>query len=409
MNFEAFVAFRYLRAKRKQTFISLITLLSVAGVALGVCTLVVVLSVMNGFESQVKDRLLGMNAHLMLLGITGEIRHPDKVMDRIMVDPEVVAAAPFAMGQVMVVAGGAASGVLIRGVALPQGLKVTALKQMMKSGRVDDLAAPGAGGLPGVALGQALAEQLGVATGSVVRLVNPLGEDTPVGRVPVSEPFRVVGIFESGMYQYDAGLAYTSLAAAQQLLGLGKSVSGVEVKVKDIYRADQVGARLSQGVGPSVYSRDWMSMNQNLFAALKLEKLAMFIILTFIVLVAAFGIVSSLIMLVMEKTRDIAILKAMGAPRAMIRRIFTLQGLIVGACGTLLGLAGGLVLCALLDRYKFIELPKNVYPFTTLPVQVDPWLVGLVGVSAVLICWLATLYPARVAGRLRPAEALRYE
>jgi lipoprotein-releasing system permease protein len=409
MTFEAFVAFRYLRAKRKQTFISLITLLSVAGVALGVCTLVVVLSVMSGFENQVKNKLLGMNAHLMVLGISGEITRPNKVMDRINQDPEVVAASPFVMGQVMVVAGGAASGVLLRGVELPQGLKVTALKQMMKSGKVEDLAKSDSRGLPGLALGSALAQQLGASIGSVVTLINPLGEDSPVGRVPKSEHFQVVGVFESGMYHYDTGLAYTSLAAAQELMDMGKAVSGVEVRVRDIYRAAEVGERLAMGVGPSVYSRDWMNMNQNLFAALKLEKLAMFIILTFIVLVAAFGIVSSLIMLVMEKTRDIAILKAMGATGKMIRRIFTLQGLIVGLCGTLLGLAGGLVLCALLDRYKFIELPKNVYPLSTLPVEVEPWLVALVGVSAVIICWLATLYPARVAGRLRPAEALRYE
>ena len=409
MSFEVMVALRYLRARRKQTFISLITLLSMVGVALGVCTLIVVLSVMNGAEQELTRKILGMSPQVMVFKAGQELERPGRVVAAARRDPRVVAAAPFVTGQVMLVSAAGASGAILRGLALPSGLKVLRLQDMMVQGRVRDLSSPGPDGLPGVILGTALARRLGVQRGARVNLINPLGEETPVGRVPKSEPFWVAGVFRSGMYQYDSALCYVSLQAAQEFLGLGRAVSGVELAVADIYQAGEVAARLVARLGPLYYARDWMSLNHSLFAALKLEKITMFVILILIVLVAAFGIVSSLVMLVMEKTRDIAILKAMGATAASVRRIFMLEGLIIGVCGTVAGVLGGLGLCALLERYQFIRLPADVYALDTLPVEVEPLLVALVAVCAVVISLLATVYPAQAAARLEAAEALRYQ
>lgn len=409
MQYEVSIALRYLRARRKQAFISLITLLSMAGVALGVCALIVVLSVMSGFETELKRKILGQSSHVLLFKAGEAMDRPAWVVKKAQADQEVAAAAPFVLGQAMVVAQGAASGAIMRGIALPASLKVSDIKDSLVRGSLEDLVRSKRDGLPGVVLGSALARRLGARMDEVVNLVNPLGEETPVGRIPKSEPFVVVGIFESGMYQYDSSLIYVSLPAAQEFFGLGSDVSGVELKVKDVYSADKVGLRVANALGPAYYARDWMRSNHSLFSALKLEKFTMFVILILIVLVAAFGIVSSLIMVVMEKGKDIAILKTMGATSKSIRRIFTLEGLVIGLCGTVLGLAAGLSLCALLDRYQFIHLPADVYPLSTLPVQVEPQMVALVGVCAVALCLVATLYPSWAAGRLDPVEALRYE
>lgn len=409
MRYELLVALRYLRARPSQSFISLITYLSMAGVALGVCALIVVLSVMSGFQAELKNKILGQSAHVLVFNASGGIDDPAKVEKAALADPEVKAAAPFVYGQVMMVAQGGAGGAVLQGLAIPKGLEVLDVEANMIDGSAASLAQRGPKGLPRVIVGSALARQMGLYPGAVVNLINPLGADSPVGRVPVSEPFEVAGLFESGMHQYDASVCYTSLEAAQAVMGMDGMVTGVEMTLHDIYAARQVAQRLTQKLGPLYYARDWIGMNHNLFSALELEKTAMFIILTLIVLVAAFGIVSSLVMLVIEKTRDIGVLKAMGATHRGVGRIFILEGLIIGSAGTLLGVAGGLGLCALLRRYKFIELPKDIYTMNSLPVLVEPWVVVLVAACAMAICLAATIYPARAAGRLDPVRALRYE
>lgn len=408
MRFEVFLALRFLRA-RQHAFINLITILSMAGVALGVCALIVVLSVMNGFQDEFTKKIVGMNSHVTVYRAGGVIDNPQAVVDKLSHMPQVKGVSPIVYGQVMLVAPAAASGAIVYGLEALNSPKAHELAAHITEGKLAALARPTAGGLWGLVVGSALARRLGLGTGSVVNVINPLGEDTPVGRAPKSEPFEVVGIFESGLYQFDSSIAFVGLAAGQRFLGLGQGVSGMEVMLRDLYQAPRMAQEIERALGPLYFARDWISTNKNLFAALKLEKIAMFVILILIVFVASFGIVSSLIMMVMAKTRDIGILKALGATRTSLRRVFMLQGLVIGLAGTLVGVGGGLVLCWLLSRYHFIELPKAVYPINTLPVQVEPLMVAAVAGVAVLISLLATIYPARVAGGLDPVRALRYE
>jgi lipoprotein-releasing system permease protein len=409
MSYELTVALRYLRARRTQGFISLISLLSMLGVALGVCALIVVTAVMTGFEGELRSKILGQNAHVAIFEAGRPMKDWAKVVEASQEDQGVTAAMPFVFNQVMLVSENDASGGLMRGIQLPKSLEVTRLPQMMIQGKASALIKRGKDKLPGIVLGKALARRLWVHPGSKLNVINPLGEDTPVGRIPKSQPFEVVGIFESGMYQYDSSMCYVAIEEAQDFFNLGKRVTGVELKVVDVYAADELGKRVVSKLGSSFVAQDWIRTNGSLFAALKLEKFAMFVILCLIILVAAFGIISSLIMMVMEKTRDIGILKAMGATKSSIRRIFVYQGCIIGFCGTLFGMLGGLLVCWLLKEYKFIELPSDVYPMTSVPVDLQPWILGLVCVCAVVISLLATIYPSRFAGRLEPVEALRYE
>jgi len=413
MNFEVFVSLRYLFAKRRQTFISLITLISIAGVAVGVMALIVVLGVMNGFQDDVRNRILGITSHMMVMSFNGTISNYKDVMSQIQEQPGVVASTPFVHTQVMMSSGRSVSGAVLRGISLDTALDVINLQKNMDSGNVSDLRQPGDGDAssssPGIILGKELASHLNVRQGDWITIISPTGRLTPMGQVPKSKLFRVVGIFESGMYEYDNTLAYVDLGAAQQFLGFGDVVLRIEVKVANIYGAREVSEALQSRLGSPFWVRDWMQMNQALFSALKLEKVVMFIILTLIILVAAFNIVSSLIMLVMETTRYIAIMKAMGATTASIRKIFVVEGLMVGVSGTTLGTIGGFVLCSLLREYKFIELPNVVYGIKKLPVNVATFDVVMIALAAVVLSLVATLYPSRQAAKLDPAEALRYE
>lgn len=413
MTFEFFVSLRYLLAKRRQTFISLITLISIAGVAVGVTALIVVLAVMNGFQEDLRNRILGITSHIVVGNFNGTITDYEALLPEVRTVKGVVAATPFTYSQVMISSGKNVSGAILRGIDLDTAPEVINLRKNLVRGNLEDLRSSTSEGTSvsdqTIILGVELAKNLGVHQGEWVTLISPTGRLTPMGQNPKSRLFRVVGIFESGMYEFDNTLAYISLPAAQQFLGIGNAVTGIEVRIKDIYEAATVAETLRSRLGYPFWVRDWMQMNRNLFSALKLEKTVMFIILTLIVLVAAFNIVSSLIMLVMEKTRDIAIMKAMGATTARIRNIFVLEGFMIGISGTILGLMGGVTLCAILKQYRFIELPRDVYYLSTLPVVLKAFDVFTIALSAILITLLATIYPSRQAAKLDPAEALRYE
>ncbi len=412
-GFEFFISIRYLLAKRRQTFMSLITFISVAGVAVGVTALIVVLAVMNGFHEDLRNRILGITSHVNIGSFAGVIHNYKGLMREVDQDPEVVASAPFIYAQVMLTSGRNVSGAILRGIEPLSASKVIKIQDNLISGNLADLVPSKQEGpepgYPGMILGKELANNLGVRTGDWVTVISPAGRLTPIGQIPKSKTFQVVGLISSGMFEYDNTLAYVDLAVAQQFLGMGDSVTGIEARVTDIYDAGKVSERLRARLGSPYYVRDWMQMNSSFFSALKLEKVVMFVILTLIVLVAAFNIVSSLIMLVMEKGRDIAILKAMGATTASIRKIFVLEGFLIGISGTTLGMLGGFVLCGLLKRYKFIKLPPGVYQISTLPVQMQASDLAVIAFSAILISLVATLYPSRKAAGLDPAEALRYE
>jgi lipoprotein-releasing system permease protein len=414
MSYEFFIGLRYLKAKRKQTFVSLITIISIAGVTVGVTALIVVLAVMNGFKDDLRDKILGVTSHVVISRFDGNISDYEAVEAKIEKVPGVEAATPFIYTQVMISSRQAISGAVLRGVDPDTASEVINLSKNLRVGSLKDLAAEkglkGPIGTPGIILGNELARNLGVSQGDPVSVISPLGRLTPLGQVPRSQTFRVTGIFDSGMYEYDSTLAYVSLWAAQRFLGIGNRVTGIEVRAFDIYQADKVARAISKALdGYPYWSRDWMRMNKNLFSALKLEKIVMFIILTLIILVAAFNIVGTLIMVVLEKTRDIAILKSMGATRRSIMKIFMIEGAVIGLVGTILGLLGGYILCELLATYKFIELPQDVYYISTLPVKMNPMDVTLIAVAAMVISLAATLYPAWQASRLDPAEAIRYE
>lgn len=413
MNFELFVSLRYLLAKRRQTFISLITFISIAGVAVGVMALIVVLAVMNGFQDDLRNRILGITSHAIVGSFNGTFSDYQHLLEEVEKEPGVMAATPFIHAQVMISSGKSVSGALLRGIDPQTAARVINIQENMIRGNLGDLRSEKVTGegppVQGIILGVELCNNLGVRQGEWVTVISPSGRLTPMGQVPKSKLFQVVGVLQSGMYEYDNTLAYISLTAAQQFLGLTDVVSGIEMRLEDIYLAHKIADSLRTRLGLPYWVRDWMQMNRNLFSALKLEKVVMFIILTLIILVAAFNIVSSLIMLVMEKTRDIAILKAMGATTSSIRKIFVMEGFLIGTSGTILGLLGGFALCSLLKKYQFIELPRDVYYISTLPVKLELSDVGMIALSAIFISLVATFYPSRQAARLDPAEALRYE
>ena len=414
MSYELFIGLRYLKAKRKQTFVSLITLISIAGVMVGVTALIVVIAVMNGFKEDLRDKILGVTSHVVISRFDGNISKYQEVRAKVGEVSGVNAATPFIYTQVMISSRKAISGAVLRGIEPKTASKVINLPKNLRAGSLEELEAEnkpeGMRSTPGIILGNELARNIGASRGEPVTVISPLGRLTPLGRVPRSQTFRVAGIFDSGMYEYDSTIAYVSLWAAQRFLGIGDRVTGIEVRVDDIYAADRVARAIGKALdGYPYWSRDWMRMNKNLFSALKLEKIVMFIILTLIILVAAFNIVGTLIMVVIEKTRDIAILKSMGATRRSIMKIFMIEGAVIGLVGTLLGLLGGYTLCTLLATYKFIELPSDVYYISTLPVQMNPLDVALIALAAIVITLAASVYPAWQASRFDPAEAIRYE
>jgi lipoprotein-releasing system permease protein len=409
LPFEIAVGLRYIKAKRKQAFISVISAFSVLGVMLGVMTLIIVLGVMNGFEKDLKEKILGTVSHLVVMSHSNRtLTEWPRIMDRINVFDGVEATTPYVYGQAMLSTNGRVRGVIVRGIDIRTAGRVISLPRYLVQGSLDGLAAE-ADGLGGIIVGKELAVLNSLRMGDVVQLISPQGKRTPIGAVPQVRNFRIVGIFQSGMYEFDSNLVYMELSQAQKFFEMGQGVTGIEVYLRDIYYAPKLGTRIEASLGTSFWTRTWKDMYRNLFSALKLEKIAMFIILTFIILVASFNIIISLIMLVMEKSRDIAVLKALGATSDRIMRIFIVQGMLVGVVGTFLGAVGGVVGSTLLAKYPIIELPPEIYTITTLPVSIEVSDVVIICVVALTICFLATLYPSLRAARLEPVEALRYE
>ena len=401
-SFEWMVALRHLRSRRKHAFVSLITVISVLGIMVGVAALITVIAVMSGFSSYMQDRILGTTSHILVTGMGG-IEDAGTIVSRVAPVEGVAAAAPYVMGQSLLKVDGDVTGVVVRGIDPLEEGKVNDLARNMARGSLTDLDDDG------IVIGIEMARQRGLRIGDTVTLVSPSEISSPFGMVPLLERFEVRGIFDTGMYEYDTGLVLVTTRAAQSFFDLGDAVTGVAVRTTDVYTTHLVAERIQGVLGSTFWVRDWREMNQNLFSALKLEKITMFIILILIVVVAAFNIVGTLILVVMEKGREIAILKAMGATRKTIGRIFMLEGLVIGLGGTVLGLALGLALCYLLSHYQFVELPASVYYVTTLPVRVQFLDVAAICLAAVAVSFAATVYPARRASLLNPVEILRYE
>jgi lipoprotein-releasing system permease protein len=416
MKYELFIGLRYLRARRREGFISLITVISVLGVMIGVMTLNVVMAVMTGFEETLRDRLLGINAHVALVKSGDQLRDYEKLVEQVRQASGVVAASPSIYGQVMLTSGPRVSGVVVRGVDPDRVNHVVDIERYIKEGSLQNLKQPQpvqTGGrtvlLPGVIIGIRLANQLGVFPGSPLQVVSPLGSPTAIGVIPKVRRFVVVGIFDSGMSEIDSTLIYMNLAEAQKFFELGDAVTNIEIRVQDVYRAQNVAQDIQRRLGFPYLTEDWSRLWPNLFSALKLEKTVYFLVLLLMVLIGAFNIISTLIMVVMEKRKDIAILQSMGATRESIRRIFLIKGCVIGVVGTLLGVLLGLAISVLIQEYRFIELPKDVFLISTVPVRIYLSNFTLVAFASLLVCLVASIYPARQAAKLDPVEIIRYE
>lgn len=443
MRFELFVATRYLRAKRRQAFIGVITAISILGVAAGVASLIVALAINNGFRQDLQQRLLGSTSHVSLLRVQSDgIKDWSSLLERLSKQPHVVAAAPAIYEQVLISRGPRARGAVLKGMIPAYERKVSDLLDTVRIGSAaaleegdeagqstananaiatatDDSVRSTADSLahvqervaamPPIVLGKDMADELGASVGSVVLVTSPQGELTPFGMVPKYNRFRVVGIFNSGFYEYDMSWAFTRLSDAQQLFGLGNLISVIQFKVDDIYQADSIAKELEQAAGQGFMASSWMEQNRALFRALRLERLVTFITIGLIVFVAALNILISLTMMVMEKTKDIAVLLSMGTRKSQIRRLFVAQGVLIGLIGTAIGLVLGFGLSWAGARYHLISLAPEVYSIDYVPFAprtIDGVLVALVSVG---ISFVATMYPSWSAARILPAEALRYE
>jgi lipoprotein-releasing system permease protein len=446
MRFELFIASRYLRAKRRQAFIGVITGISIAGVAAGVASLVVALAINNGFRQDLQDRLLGSTSHINLLRVQSDgIKDWRPLMDRLAKQPHVVAAAPAIYEQVLISRGPRARGAVLKGLIPGDERKVSDLLNTIKMGSataLDEAATSGesapaqtnskatavdksvrpteapdslegvqqrVAAMPPIILGKDMADELGATVGSIVLVTSPQGELTPFGIVPKYSRFRVAGIFNSGFYDYDFSWAFARLSDAQQLFGLGDEISVLEFKVDDIYRAGQIAKGIEQTAGKGFMATNWMEQNKAIFRALRLERLVTFITIGLIVFVAALNILISLTMMVMEKTRDIAVLMSMGTRKSQVRRIFVSQGVLIGVIGTAIGLVLGYTLSWAGGHYHLLALAPEVYSIDYVPFApraLDGVLVALVAIAISLV---ATIYPSWSAARILPAEALRYE
>lgn len=415
MRYELFIGLRYLQARRRETFISLITVISILGVMIAVMTLNVVMAVMTGFEETLRDRLLGINAHVAIVRSGEPMREYEQVLKQVEVAPEVLAASPTIYGQVMLTAGSRVSGVVVRGVDPDRVNRVVNIEKYLREGtlqglktqhpiQVEDRKVL----LPGIILGERLANQLGLFLGSPVQVVSPLGTPTAIGVIPKVRRFAVAGILRTGMSEIDSTLVFMGLAEAQKFFDLEGEVTNIELRIADVNRSREVADQLQRRLGFPYFAEDWTRLWPNLFSALQLEKTVYFLVLLLMVLIGAFNIISTLVMVVMEKKKDIAILRSMGATQRSIRRIFLLKGCLIGTLGTILGVVLGLMVCTLIANYPF-QLPDGVFLISTVPVRVYLGNVVLVACASFVVCLLASIYPARQAAKLDPVEIIRYE
>ncbi|MGE4317401.1 MAG: lipoprotein-releasing ABC transporter permease subunit [Deferribacterales bacterium] len=406
MGFEKFIAKRYLKSRKSNRILSFISGVSVLGIVLGVATLIVVISVMNGFSDNLKKRILGANAHIVVNRMdVSPIHEWREVQKEIAGVQDVTGVSPFIISQVLLTSRDNVSGVVLRGVIPQDEMKVTAVEKFITEGSFDEL---GDGSeTPKIALGKELAANLGVMEGDKVTMVSPLGKKGPFGITPKMKYFEVCAVFDTGMYEYNNTLAYVDIKTAQDFFGLGDIVSGFSVGTTNFDRAEYIASKIQDVLKYPYWSRDWISMNKSLFSALKLEKYAMFIILTLIIIVASFNVISMITVTVKDKKRDIAILRAMGASEGSISGIFKKQGMIIGVTGTIIGNALGLGICVVLTKFKLISLPADIYFMDRLPVKMDVWTFVLVSVCSLLITYLAGLFPARQSAKMDPVEALR--
>ena len=435
MKYEFFIGLRYLSSRRKQKFTSIIGIISVLGVIIGVMALNVVLAVMGGFEEELREKILGVSSHLVVLSYDGRMKDYGEIKEDVLEFPGVVGASPFIYGQGMIASERNVSGSVIRGIDPNTAGKVTSIEEAIGNGSVEKrksdkklndeqlkeignkvlvkLSADTDSGKPPILIGKELAANLGVLEGDLVSLISPFGKLGPFGQTAKVKKYEVIGIFDYGMIEYDSSISYIDLGDAMDFFDMKGQVSGVEVKVQDIYNARKMGSELTSILGFPYYTRNWEEVNKRLFKALRLERIAIAIILGLIVLVAALNIVSTLTMVVMEKGKDIAILRAMGATKSGILKIFVTEGMIIGTVGTLLGTAAGYGICYLLKTSdtirELIPFDNNVYPISDFPVKIEPFYFITVAFFSILICFIATLYPSFQASRKDPIEALRYE
>ncbi|HET6266944.1 MAG TPA: lipoprotein-releasing ABC transporter permease subunit [Acidobacteriota bacterium] len=407
MKFELSVALRYLKAKRKQTFLSVVSFISVTGIVLGVMALIIALALMTGFQQDIQTKILGASAHVMVYPSAARgIPNYESTIQVVRQDPSVLAAAPAVYGKVMIYSAGGANGIIVKGIDPAREKSVSDLLSTADPAALAGLNNPD---LNGVILGSDLATSIHVTKGDLVTLVSPEGLLSPLGLMPKFKKLKVLGTFHSGLYEYDTSWALVSMKTAQRLFSLDDSVTLIEARIRDLENADAVSTRIGKRLGSQYQTDNWINQNKSLFSAMRLEKLMLFITIALIVLVAAFNIVTTLVMMVLEKHKDIAILMAMGTTSRQIMRIFMLQGILIGIAGTILGAFLGISICWVMDHYRIIKLPLDVYFIPYLPFRIRLTDFLLIISTALLISFCSTLYPAIRASRIQPAEALRYE